>query len=131
MARSFGTTPKGGRLRHLRLHEATVPLLAAWQKACPRTPEALVFPSIDCDPPRRGRSGDMLGLPALLTAAGCRPLRRAWHAMRHSFASHFVMSGGSLLALQKILGHHDIKMTMIYAHLAPDFLGDELNKLKF
>ncbi|MNG38845.1 site-specific tyrosine recombinase XerC [compost metagenome] len=33
-----------------------------------------------------------------------------------------MMSGGNILALQKILGHNDIKMTMRYAHLAPDHL---------
>jgi len=46
------------------------------------------------------------------------------HVLRHSFASHFIMNGGNILALQKLLGHSDIKMTMRYAHLAPDFLND-------
>mgnify|MGYP003379764469 CR=1 FL=1 len=69
--------------------------------------------------------------PAALEQAGCHPLQRSWHALRHTFASHFVMSGGSILALQKILGHHDIKQTMTYAHLAPEFLGDEMDRIKF
>lgn len=46
------------------------------------------------------------------------------HILRHSFASHFVMNGGNILTLQKILGHADITMTMRYAHLAPDHLMD-------
>lgn len=46
------------------------------------------------------------------------------HILRHSFASHFVMNGGNILSLQKILGHADIGMTMRYAHLAPDHLKD-------
>ena len=41
------------------------------------------------------------------------------------------MAGGNILTLQKILRHSDVKMTMIYAHLAPDFLGEELDRLKF
>ena len=73
----------------------------------------------------------MLGLPRLLAAAGCRVPLHPWHALRHTFASHFIMSGGNLLALQKILGHSDVKMTMIYAHLAPDFLGTEMDRIKF
>ena len=73
----------------------------------------------------------MLGLPDLFAAAGCRPIGRAWHALRHTFASHYIMQGGNILALQKILGHSDIKMTMIYAHLAPEFLGAEMNRIKF
>jgi integrase len=46
------------------------------------------------------------------------------HILRHSFASHFIMGGGNILSLQKILGHSDISMTMRYAHLSPDHLQD-------
>ena len=48
------------------------------------------------------------------------------HVLRHTFASHFVMNGGNILTLQKILGHADIKMTLRYAHLAEDHLDDAL-----
>ena len=41
------------------------------------------------------------------------------------------MAGGNILTLQKILGHSDVRMKLIYAHLAPDFLGEELDRLKF
>lgn len=40
------------------------------------------------------------------------PRGQLTHVLRHTFAAHFMMSGGNILALQKILGHHDIKMTM-------------------
>ncbi|MCW7761706.1 phage integrase [Photorhabdus luminescens] len=46
------------------------------------------------------------------------------HVLRHTFASHFMMKGGNILVLQRILGHTDIKMTMRYAHFAPDHLDD-------
>lgn len=52
------------------------------------------------------------------------PVGQKTHILRHSFASYFVMNGGNILTLQKILGHSDIKMTMRYAHLAPDHLMD-------
>lgn len=52
------------------------------------------------------------------------PQGQSTHILRHSFASHFVMNGGNILSLQKILGHSDIAMTMRYAHLAPDHLKD-------
>ena len=35
------------------------------------------------------------------------------------------------LTLQKILGHSDVKVTLIYAHLAPDFIAEEMNRLRF
>ncbi|WP_372833894.1 tyrosine-type recombinase/integrase [Pontibacterium sp.] len=51
------------------------------------------------------------------------------HILRHSFAAHFIMNGGNLVTLQRILGHANIKTTMIYAHLSPSHLADakELN----
>ncbi|VDZ79907.1 probable bacteriophage integrase [Salmonella bongori] len=54
------------------------------------------------------------------------PRGQLTHVLRHTFAAHFMISGGNILTLQKILGHHDIKMTMRYAHLAPDHLETAL-----
>ncbi len=45
-----------------------------------------------------------------------------FHDLRHTYASHFMMNGGGIFTLQKLLGHKDIKSTMIYAHLSPDYL---------
>lgn len=50
------------------------------------------------------------------------PAGQAAHVMRHTFASHFMINGGNILALQKILGHSSLAMTMRYAHLSPDHL---------
>ncbi|MGF2736438.1 phage integrase [Marinobacter sp. DUT-1] len=44
------------------------------------------------------------------------------HILRHTFASHYMMNGGDILTLQRILGHGNITMTMKYAHLSPDHL---------
>ena len=49
-----------------------------------------------------------------------------FHHCRHHFASWFMMRGGNLLALSKILGHAKISMTEKYAHLAPDHLRNEI-----
>lgn len=59
------------------------------------------------------------------------PAGQLTHVLRHTFASHFVMNGGHILTLQRILGHTDIKMTMRYAHLAPEHLEEavKLNPL--
>ncbi len=37
---------------------------------------------------------------------------------------HSMARGGSMLVLQRILGHTDIRMTMRYAHFAPDHLEE-------
>lgn len=52
------------------------------------------------------------------------PKGQATHVLRHTFASHFMMNGGNILTLQKILGHATIMQTMVYAHLAPDYLSE-------
>jgi integrase len=62
--------------------------------------------------------------------AGLEDLR--FHDLRHTFASHLVMAGVSLKAVQDLLGHADLKMTMRYAHLSQAHLKDAvavLNKL--
>ncbi|KVR71564.1 integrase [Burkholderia vietnamiensis] len=46
------------------------------------------------------------------------------HVLRHTFASHFMMNGGNILTLQRILGHSSLQMTMRYAHLAPEHLQE-------
>jgi integrase len=48
------------------------------------------------------------------------------HILRHTFASHYMMGGGDILGLQRILGHSSITMTMRYAHLSPDHLESAL-----
>lgn len=56
------------------------------------------------------------------------PKGQRTHVLRHTFASHFIMNGGDLLTLQRILGHQTIQMTMRYAHLSPEHL---LEAVKF
>jgi len=59
------------------------------------------------------------------------PAGQMTHVLRHTFASHFIMNGGNILALQKILGHQSLTMTMRYAHLSPEHLQEtrQLNPL--
>lgn len=129
VARSYKRTPKGNKPRHLRLPALLVPLVRDWQKECPRSADGVVLPAGKHGGAVSGQA--MLGLPKVWQAAGLREVAHPFHILRHSFASHYVMAGGNILALQRILGHASIEMTLVYAHLAPDFLEGELDRLKF
>ena len=45
-----------------------------------------------------------------------------FHDLRHTFASHYMMNGGSITDLQKIMGHSRIEQTMRYAHFSPHYI---------
>ncbi|TGD94957.1 tyrosine-type recombinase/integrase [Methylobacterium nonmethylotrophicum] len=51
------------------------------------------------------------------------------HDLRHRFASVFLMKTGDLAALQAILGHRTVAMTMRYSHLVTDHLHRAMAKL--
>jgi integrase len=54
-----------------------------------------------------------------------------FHDLRHTFASHFMMNGGNIYDLQKILGHYSLDMTQRYAHLSPAHLANAAQIVNF
>jgi integrase len=63
---------------------------------------------------------------AAVERAGLEGFR--FHDLRHSFASHWMMNGGSLLTLSKVLGHASVAMTQRYSHLSPSHIRDEMER---
>jgi len=39
------------------------------------------------------------------------------HTFRHAFATQFLEAGDDIRTVQALLGHHDVKTTMIYTHV--------------
>lgn len=58
---------------------------------------------------------------------GCPP--KAGGCYRHTFASHLAMRGASMKAIQELLGHSTMKMTLRYAHLTPTVRRDTVELL--
>ena len=52
-----------------------------------------------------------------------------FHDLRHNFASHLIMRGGTLKEAQELLGHKTMTMTLRYAHLSQDHKKKAVNLL--
>lgn len=107
-----GSTTKTSDTRHIPMNKETFGVLENWKKQAGKS--RYVFPS-----QAGGRLEDVksawLNLLGRAKIEGFR-----WHDMRHDFASRLVMAGVPLNTVRDLLGHADIKMTLRYAHLAPE-----------
>jgi integrase len=54
-----------------------------------------------------------------------------FHDIRHTYASHLTMKGVPLNTVRELLGHSDLALLQIYAHLTPNHLAEEANKLPY
>lgn len=67
---------------------------------------------------RLTRSGVWHIVAKAARAAGIQGVRASPHTLRHTFAITFLRNGGSVLALQELLGHEDLETVRIYIKLA-------------
>lgn len=114
MERRMLTVPlsKSGRARHIPLSDAALQIF----KELPRDSE-WVFPS---NRTKHHMTSVFSVWNKVRRKAGLEDVRM--HDLRHSFASFLINSGCSLYEVQRILGHHDPKVTTRYAHLTQDSL---------
>ena len=103
---------KSGRRREVPMRQAVYDVLAAW----PGEHVGRVFPKVDI----------RKAFETAVAAAQLDGFR--FHDLRHSFASTFMMAGGTLQTLRLILGHASLTMTLRYAHLSPDHLRGEMER---
>ncbi len=117
--------PKSGRTREVPLSDEAIATLKA-QRAATMLKGPYVF--ADADGKRLKHKSLYEVVPRICKKAGLAK-RLTFHDLRHTFASHLVMRGVALKAVQELLGHATIDMTMRYAHLSPDVKRDAVKLL--
>ncbi len=126
--RSYDSTTKSKKHRTVPVPAELAALLRAYKLADPWKVD-VVFPNA---------SGEMISRNAKLEALFRTALGRVGlpkmrvHDLRHVFASHFVMGGGDIFTLQRILGHSTPQLTSdTYAHLSPRHLAGEADRVTY
>ena len=115
--RVFIDCGKGGKDRYTLLSETCLRVLREYWKAYrPSHPEGWLFPGaynithITC------RGIRFAFNQAIKRATITKPV--SIHTLRHSFATHLLEDGASLLQIKELLGHTSIQSTTVYLHLA-------------
>jgi integrase/recombinase XerD len=73
----------------------------------------------------RGRPLSRVGAWGIVRRAAARAgirKRVRPHTLRHSFATHLLVGGADLRAVQEMLGHADLSTTQIYTHVDREYL---------
>lgn len=123
---------KGGRERMVPLSEPAQKALSRYIDARPQfigndtenRQAPWLFPSRTSDSGHLTRQRFAQLLKDLAKAANMEESKVSPHVLRHAFATHLLMNGADLRAVQKMLGHADIATTQIYTHI----IGKQLQK---
>ncbi len=120
--------PKSGKMRRVPIFDSVLPVLRSMRLA--RGANVLLWPG---GKPGRARSQAAVWKPfkRAVDHAGLPDALRI-HDLRHSFASLFLLDGGDIFKLSKILGHSSVTITeKTYAHLRPDAYEADYGRVKF
>ncbi|MCL9777543.1 site-specific integrase [Vibrio methylphosphonaticus] len=102
---------KSKKKRTIPLNDTLYNMLETWREQHPDTEHVLVH---------MGKSVDYFQHPWEQVLKGSKIENFRFHDLRHHFASKLVMAGVDLNIVRELLGHSDLKMTLRYAHLAPE-----------
>lgn len=110
-----GEKAKSKTTRIIPLNNEALAVLIRWRNQTEANQRGLVFKSNRTDKRLDNINSAWTALQVDTNLTDFR-----FHDLRHTFASKLVMKGVDLNTVRELLGHSDIKMTMRYAHLAPE-----------
>ena len=104
-------TPKSGKPRKIPLNDTVVRVL----KTHKHLRSELVF----CQDDGSMLTDGQIKCPLYRIRRRAGIVDVAWHGLRHTFATQLAMRGIPVKAIQELLGHSTIEVTMRYAHFSP------------
>ncbi|HHJ17059.1 MAG TPA: DUF4102 domain-containing protein [Gammaproteobacteria bacterium] len=120
------TTTKTARKRHIPMNETITGVLKKWRKGKGKVTNlrGLVFVN-----PETGEQFTTVKKAWASMVKRARVTDFTMHDCRHDFASRLIQADVNLYRVKELLGHSSIELTQRYAHLAPDFLAEAVEKL--
>ncbi|MFS8630403.1 MAG: tyrosine-type recombinase/integrase [Bacillales bacterium] len=89
-------------------------------------PHDYLFVNINNEPMKKRSMQDEIRKIGL--EAGIKGVRVSPHTFRHTFAKFYIMNGGDVFSLQKILGHSTLEMCQIYVSMFGTDLAKQHSK---
>ncbi len=119
---------KAGKVRRVPIFDSVLPVLKEMKLARGGSP--YLWPG--------GKAGTRLSQPSIRKPfkAACERAELSdelrLHDLRHTFASLFLVDGGDIFKLSRILGHHSVAITeRTYAHLKPTAFEADYGRVRF
>ena len=116
---------KGGKDRDIVLSPNLYQELRAHYRRLTRKPAVWLFPGGTHGTPPTTPISDKVVWHACRESAKRAGVNKPLHphTLRHCFATHLLEAGADLRTIQLLLGHSDLRETMIYIHLSKRHLG--------
>jgi len=110
---------KGKKDRIVTLSKSILPLLREYYTAY--KPKIWLFEGQHAEEHYSARSAQTIFKDAYKKLQ--LPAQCSFHSLRHSFATHLLENGTDITYIQKLLGHNDIKTTLIYTQVSNRDIG--------